>query len=55
MTTEIRKGATAEEIKALLAKKKASGKGLRPFVGKLKRGLDGMTYQNEVRNLISLV
>ena len=50
MVIEIKKGASPEEIKALLAQKKATAKGLRSHVGKLKRGLDGLAYQREVRH-----
>lgn len=50
MVIEIKKGMTPEEIKALLAQKKATKKGLQDYVGKLKRGIDGLTYQKEVRN-----
>ena len=50
MVIEVKKGMTPEEIKALLAEKKPSKKGLQKHVGKLKRGLDGLAYQKEVRH-----
>ncbi len=49
MVIEINKDTKAEHLKELL--KKAPRKNtLRPFVGKLKRGLDGLNYQKEARN-----
>jgi hypothetical protein len=49
MVIEIHKNTKPETLRELL--KKAPRKHtLRAFVGKLKRGLDGMDYQNEARN-----
>ena len=50
MVIEVKKGMTPEEIKALLTQKKVVKKGLQKHVGKLKRGLDGLDYQKQVRN-----
>ncbi|GAB3997374.1 hypothetical protein GCM10028807_42400 [Spirosoma daeguense] len=49
MVIKIHKDTQPEALKEML-KKVQSKRSLRPFVGKLKRGLDGMTYQNEARN-----
>ncbi|WP_461077602.1 hypothetical protein [Spirosoma flavus] len=49
MVIKIHKGTKPEALHEML-KKVQSKRSLRPFVGKLKRGLDGMTYQNEARN-----
>jgi hypothetical protein len=49
MIIEINKDTKPEKLKELL--KSAPRKHtLRKFVGKLKRGLDGLDYQKEVRN-----
>lgn len=50
MVIEVRKEMAPEEIKALLAEKKSSEKGLQKHVGKLKRDLDGLAYQKEARH-----
>ena len=49
---EIRKTLTPEKIKEAIEKKvkRGEGKSLRKHFGKLKRGLDGMTYQKNNRN-----
>ncbi len=49
MIIEINKNTKPEILKEML--KKAPRKNtLRKFVGKLKRGLDGLAYQKEARN-----
>lgn len=49
---EIKKTLTPEKIKEAIDKKLKGGerKSLRKHFGKLKRGLDGMTYQKNIRN-----
>jgi hypothetical protein len=49
MIVEINRETKPEILKALL-KKVPRKRTLRPFMGKLKRGLDGMEYQNEARD-----
>ena len=49
MIIEISKDTKPETLKAVL-KKIPQKPGLRQFVGKLKRGLDGLKYQNDARN-----
>jgi hypothetical protein len=51
MVIEIKKDTSPTELQVLL-KVSSSGKktGLRKFVGKLKRGIDGLEYQKELRN-----
>lgn len=49
MVIEINKNTKQETLNELL-KATPRKKTLRKFVGKLKRGLDGLTYQNEMRN-----
>lgn len=49
MVIEINRDTKSETLKKLL-KKTPRKHTLRQFVGKLKRGLDGMTYQNDARN-----
>lgn len=50
MVIEIKKGMTPEQIRALLDRKKTAKKDLQKHVGTLKRGLDGLAYQKEVRH-----
>ncbi len=49
MIIEINKDTKQEALKAML-KRVPQKHTLRQFVGKLKRGLDGLAYQNEARN-----
>lgn len=52
MIIEIKKPVTAEKVKEALATiaKEGRKKSLRKHFGKLKRGLDGTTYQKKLRN-----
>ncbi len=52
MTIEIKEPVTKEKLQEALDKLKAdkSKKNIKDHFGKLKRGLDGITYQNEMRN-----
>ena len=50
MVVEIKKNISPSELKALLEASSMKKVGLRKFVGKLKRGLDGLAYQKEIRN-----
>ena len=49
MTIEINKDTKQEALRELLRKQPRKHT-LRQFVGKLKRGLDGLDYQKEARN-----
>lgn len=49
MVIEINKDTKPEVVRELL-KQTPKKHTLRKFVGKLKRGLDGLNYQNEARN-----
>jgi hypothetical protein len=50
MVVEIKKNISSSELKTLLETSSSKKVGLRKFVGKLKRGLDGLAYQKEMRN-----
>ena len=52
MTIEIKTPVTKEKVQqAIKELEKTSGKkGLRNHFGKLKRGIDGLDYQKQVRN-----
>jgi hypothetical protein len=55
MSIRIKPNPSVEDVKKALAKLRSDqpipqGKNLVRHFGKLKRGLDGMEYQNEVRN-----
>lgn len=52
MIIEIKKPVTKEKIDKAIIKitKESKKKSLRKHFGKLKRGLDGMTYQKNARN-----
>ncbi len=53
MTVVLRKNFSSKQIamaKRKLKRKKQSKSGIGKYFGALKRGLDGMEYQNEVRN-----
>jgi hypothetical protein len=52
MTIEIKTPVTKEKVQAAIDKlsQKAGKKGLRGHFGKLKRNIDGLDYQKQVRN-----
>jgi len=53
MTIEIKSPVTKEKVQeaiAQLATEKSNKKSLRQHFGKLKRGLDGLDYQKQIRN-----
>ena len=49
MVIELKKVIKPEQLQEIL-KATQKKKGLRQFLGKLKRNLDGLEYQKEVRN-----
>ncbi|BAU55526.1 hypothetical protein [Mucilaginibacter gotjawali] len=52
MTIEIKNPVTKEKVQQAIAllNKETGKKSLRKHFGKLKRGIDGLAYQKEVRN-----
>ena len=52
MILQIKKPITKEKVQKALSRlvEKKKGKSLKKHFGKLKRGLDGLEYQKQVRN-----